>query len=196
LFEPFFTTKPEGRGTGLGLATVFGIMHQSGGRIAVESEKGRGTRFELFFPAESSTAAASPSVPAPADVPRGHETLLVVDDDSLVRSAAAAVLRRYGYEVLEAGSAGDALLIAEQHPYEIHAVVTDVVMPRMNGHILAERLKAMRPGLKVLITSGYTDDALLERGVETETFAFVPKPFTPSLLVSSIRALFDGSERP
>ena len=193
LFEPFFTTKPEGRGTGLGLATVFGVMHQSGGHIAVDSERGRGTTFTLFFRSVEAAGLLRPSAPVPPrPLPRGTETLLVVDDDALVRATALTVLRRSGYDVLEANSAGDALLAAEQYPGEIHAAITDVVMPRMNGRTLVERLRAARPQLKVLYVSGYTDEALRDRGIATDGNDFLPKPFVPSDLLGRVRAVLDA----
>jgi len=195
IFEPFFTTKAQGEGTGLGLATVFGIVQQSGGTIGVRSEPGKGTTFEVYFP----TADPAQVGPAAAAVPecvavRGSETILLVEDEERVRVLARAILRRYGYTVLEAQSPGDALLLCEQHPGPIHLLLTDVVMPRMSGRQLAERLVPIRPDMKVLYMSGYTDDVMVREGIQRSTIAFIQKPITPQRLAGKIRAVL-GSGR-
>jgi two-component system, cell cycle sensor histidine kinase and response regulator CckA len=193
IFEPFFTTKKLGEGTGLGLATVFGIVEQSGGTIAMQSELGKGTKFEVYFPA-SERVQLSPAVAARVESwgLRGSETILLVEDEGRVRNLARTILRRYGYTVLDAQSPGDALLMCEQHAGTIHLLLTDVVMPRMSGRQLAERLVPMRPEMKVLYMSGYMNDAVVRDGVQHASMSLIQKPITPEALARKIRALFDA----
>jgi CheY-like chemotaxis protein len=186
LFEPFFTTKELGKGTGLGLATTYGIVEQSGGFIRVESEAGRGTRFEVYLPAADS-APESPT-PLPADVGGGRETVMLVEDEQIVREVVRQMLERQGYEVLVAGDGAEALGLAEQHDGAIDVLATDVVMPRMNGRELADRLLPLRPGLRVLFMSGYTEDPAVWDGLEARE-AFLQKPFTAGDLNASLRGL-------
>jgi signal transduction histidine kinase/CheY-like chemotaxis protein len=186
LFEPFFTTKELGKGTGLGLATSYGIVEQSGGFIRVESEPNRGTRFEVYLPASDS--AAKEPAPLPTDAGGGRETVMLVEDEQVVRDVVHQMLERQGYEVLVAGDGEEALALAEQHEGQIDVLATDVVMPRMNGGELADRLLLRRPGLRILFMSGYAEDPAVWEGRE-ERKAFLQKPFTAGDLGAALRGL-------
>jgi CheY-like chemotaxis protein len=193
LFDPFFTTKDHGRGTGLGLSTVYGIVNQSGGEITVCSELGQGSTFKVFFPRFVSAAETPAFEGKPKEVPRGVETILVVEDDSNLRELVSRVLKKSGYEVHLAAGGVEAIAIAGDPLKLIDGVITDVVMPGMNGRELVEKLLEMRPGIASLLMSGYTDDEVLRRGVLQGDTAFLQKPFTPDQLARKVREVLDRS---
>jgi CheY-like chemotaxis protein len=189
-FEPFFTTKEQGKGTGLGLATVLGIVQQSGGGIAVETAPGAGTTFRIYLPAVGEALTHDETA---TDRPeRGHEAILLVEDESIVRELLARVLRTHGYAVIEAANGEEALAIAHAEPM-IDLLLTDVVMPGMSGRELSERLAAQRPGLRILYMSGYTDEAIVHHGVREGEAEFIAKPFTPDALARKVRGVLDAA---
>ena len=191
-FEPFFTTKERGKGTGLGLSTVFGIVTQNGGQIALSSEVGRGTRCDIYLPSSEGVAARASDATGRAFV-RGAETILLVEDEEQVRTVIAEILRKHGYHVIETGTPAQALLAAEERSTAIDLLLTDVVMPKMNGRQLAERVCQLRPELQVLYMSGYTDDLITQRGVSDAEVAFIAKPLTPAPLLAKIDELLAAS---
>ena len=190
LFEPFYTTKEPGKGTGLGLATVYGIVKQSGGHIWVASEPGRGARFTIYLPV-ASEAADVPTPPAPDDVPGGHETILLVEDEAEVRALVREVLQERGYRVVEAAGPREALHLASDSTRRFDLLVTDVVMPQMTGPALADLLTAEQPTMPVLFMSGYADSAVVEHGVLQTGRAYLQKPFTPMQLARVVRRVLD-----
>ncbi len=188
LFEPFFTTKEQGKGTGLGLSTVYGIIQQSGGSIWVESEPGRGARFRTYLPRVDEPAEPARKIDVRRSAaPAGTETVLLVEDEEAVRRLTRAVLRRNGYNVLVAANAEQALAALEQNRGPIDLLLTDVVLPGMGGTEIARRISQLRPGIKVVYTSGYTDRSFVENGVLKPGLAFIPKPFTPEDLLRKLR---------
>jgi signal transduction histidine kinase len=192
IFEPFFTTKELGKGTGLGLATVYGIIKQSNGHINVSSEPGHGTTFKIYLPMLLDTAHPPAGAVTPFTMPTGHETILLVDDDEGIRSLSRLVLESSGYQVLAAAHGQEALRLAERCLQPIHLLLTDVVMPHMSGYHLAESLCHSRPELKILYMSGYADDAIGRYGVVQALTPTLKKPFTPSTLAQKVREVLDS----
>lgn len=191
IFEPFFTTKGVGKGTGLGLATVFGIVKQSGGHINVYSEPGYGATFKVYLPKVEDQVTASKTLRAHRQAPQGNETILLVEDEPALLALSRHILHKQGYKVLEATQGEKAIKIAEQHEGKIHLLVTDVVMPGMSGRQIAERITVQRPEIKVLYLSGYTNDAVVRHGVLQSDTAFLQKPYTPSTLAQKVREVLD-----
>jgi signal transduction histidine kinase len=192
LFEAFFTTKPKGKGTGLGLTTCQTILSQCGGHIEVESASGQGTTFKIYFPRVDEALDRSEKTARSSEIPGGTETLLFVEDEPSVRNLACSVLEKQGYNVLRASNGQEGLRVASEHKGEpISLVITDVVMPQMSGKVMAEWLKATYPHVKVLFTSGYTDDAMAQHGLLERGAAFLQKPYTSAALARRIRELLD-----
>jgi CheY-like chemotaxis protein len=194
IFEPFFTTKAEGRGTGLGLSTVYGIVHQNKGSLAVESELDKGSTFHVFLPFAQPGRDVWPS-PERGPARRGSETILLVEDEPQVRRVCALTLRSLGYQVVVARDAEDAVKICAGDEHVVDAVLTDVVMPGISGVALVERLRALRPSLKALFMSGYTDRQIVDVSKLNESAAFIHKPFTPDGLGRQLRQLLDAAPR-
>ncbi len=193
IFEPFFTTKAIGKGSGLGLSTAYGIVEQSGGIISVDSEVGRGTTFKVYLPRELSATLPAPTKPHPSPCQAtGNETVLVVEDEEALRQLTVRLLEKAGYTVLAAADGEQALLACERHPDNIDLLLTDLVMPRMGGRLLAERLASLRRTLKILYMSGYTDDAIVHRGVLDMETQFLAKPFSEAELTRKVRTVLDG----
>ena len=191
VFEPFFTTKPEGKGTGLGLATVYGIVKQNRGFIDVHSEPGRGTTFEVYLP-RFAGEAERPAEKGDERPLTGTETVLLVEDEPALLQIVRETLESLGYRVLAASSPGDAVLLCETHPGEIHVLLTDVVMPTMNGNELRGRLERIKPGLRTVLMSGYAADTTTRRGIVDPGRCFIQKPFTREALASKIREALQG----
>jgi CheY-like chemotaxis protein len=192
VFEPFFTTKEPGRGTGLGLSTVYGIVRQSGGHISVYSELGAGTTFKIYLPRLDEPAVPD-ATPAPTRATGGTETVLLVEDEEMVREMLQETLAGAGYRLLVAADANHALAQAAAHRGSIQLLLTDVVMPGGSGRELAERLSLARPGIRVLYVSGYTEEAIVRHGVLARDVAFLGKPFTPDELLARVRQLLDAA---
>jgi CheY-like chemotaxis protein len=191
LFEPFFTTKSGGAGTGLGLATVFGVVKQSGGGIYVYSEPGRGTTFKIYLPAAATPAAGEEPVAEP-EAEGGTETIMVVEDDEGVRDLVRLMLEANGYEVLTAHDADEAARVCTERPCGVDLLLTDVMMPDVNGRVLAERLGALSPSMRILFMSGYSDEAVHRHGVLGDNAAFLEKPFTERTLARKVREVLDA----
>jgi CheY-like chemotaxis protein len=191
IFEPFFTTKELGKGTGLGLSMVYGAVEQCGGAVVAESEPGSGTVMRIYLPRMADAADNAPS-DEPGEPPGGTETILLVEDEPAIRSLTQRSLAAAGYIVLEAGDGAEALERLAAHTGSVDLLLTDIVMPGMNGRELAARVVKARPGVKVLYTSGYTDDAMLRRGVLADPRRFIPKPYTPQQLQRKVRDVLDS----
>jgi two-component system, cell cycle sensor histidine kinase and response regulator CckA len=193
IFEPFFTTKGGTKGTGLGLATVYGIVKQSGGYIWVYSEPGKGSTFKVYFPRVGEKAEADTRGGQKSSAKRGSETVLLVEDDDAVRELAETILSSQGYKVLSANSPKRAEEIATERSKEIDLVLTDVIMPSLSGRELVRRLIALNSKLRVLYMSGYTDNVIAQGGVLEEGLAFLQKPFTPRVLAQKVREVLDAA---
>jgi CheY-like chemotaxis protein len=196
LFEPFFTTKEAGKGTGLGLATIHGLVKQAGGAIRVDSVQGRGTVFHVYLPRAEQDLSLQRAAPEHEFLPSGDETILLVEDDVLIRDLTHSILESQGYNVLEAEDGLEANRVAAGYAGRIHLLLSDVILPGGNGNVVADRLLQTRPNTKVLFMSGYTDDAIDHHGVLDPGVNFIPKPFTPEDLLHKVRAVLDGSDQP
>jgi two-component system, cell cycle sensor histidine kinase and response regulator CckA len=196
LFEPFFSTKSRGRGAGLGLSTVYGVISQSGGHLELDSTPGRGTVFKIYLPQIDQPATPQKPDPATVKLPQGSETVLLVEDEDEVRAAVCESLRMRGYIVLNARHGKEAVMICRRHTGSIHLLLTDVVMPQMTGPELVQRVSPVHPEMKVLYVSGYTSDALHQRNLMEPGTAFLQKPFTPEALARQVRVVLDTPLRP
>jgi CheY-like chemotaxis protein len=192
IWEPFFTTKPPGEGTGLGLASVYGAVKQSGGFVWADSEPGRGTTVQVYWPQSPAKQEQLEESSKPAAVEGGNETILIVEDENLVRALAVRVLKARGYRCYEARSAEEAIRLFEQDEIQFDLVITDVVMPGMSGGGLGEHLERLRPGVPVLFTSGFTDEDVIRRGLLENNRPFLQKPSTPQELARKVRAVLDA----
>jgi CheY-like chemotaxis protein len=195
-FEPFFTTKPRGEGTGLGLATVYGIVKQSGGYVWLYSEPGRGTTFRVYIPRvdEASRGRDAVALPPPSPAPRGEETLLLVEDSAALRDLILEVLEQHGYRVLHAAHGEQALEVLREHEAAVDLLLTDVVMPKLGGKDLADEVRARHPGIRVIYMSGYTDGAISRAGILGEGVTLLEKPFSSERLTRAVREALDRPE--
>jgi two-component system cell cycle sensor histidine kinase/response regulator CckA len=191
VFEPFFTTKEEGKGTGLGLSTVYGIVKQSEGNIWIYSEPGHGTTFKIYFPLVEELLEEVKEKVVGEELSRGSETVLVVEDEQEVRKLAVQILRELGYRILEADQGAEAFCVCGKHKGPIHLLLTDVVMPKMSGRELVERILEIRPEVKVLYMSGYTDNVIVHHGILERGINFIQKPFTVEALAQRVREVLD-----
>jgi CheY-like chemotaxis protein len=196
IFDPFFTTKEPGKGTGLGLSTVYGIIKQSGGSIWVNSELGKGTVFEIYLPRVEGEHEVLDSQPmeSQTETVTGTECILLVEDEAVVRNLVRDVLRMYGYRVLEVQNGGEALRLASEHDGPIQLMLTDLVMPDINGRLLAERMATVRPNMRVLYMSGYTASVIAHLDISKPGEIFFQKPFSPDMLVRRIREVLDSPQ--
>jgi CheY-like chemotaxis protein len=195
IFEPFFTTKERGRGTGLGLATVYGIVQQNGGEIKVTSSPGEGSTFSIYLPRFEGQMDLSKEPRARTPIRRSSETMLVVEDHEGVRSLIVGALALAGYRVLQAGSGAEALVQVQQYPHPIHMLITDVIMPGMTGKEVAGRVAELRPGIKVLYISGYSGEVIAHRGVLDAGVDYLPKPFTPDTLTAKVHEMLGPTKK-
>ena len=195
VFEPFFTTKELGKGTGLGLSTVYGIVKQSGGYVWAYSELGQGSTFKVYLPRVDAPVEVTHRAPEPEGTPAGTETILLAEDDDLLRPLARSLLEKVGYTVLAAANAEEALALASKHPGPIALLVADVVMPGESGRQLGRRLAPLRPETRVLYVSGYTDDAIVHHGLLEPGLNYLQKPFTPAALARKVREVLDAQPR-
>jgi CheY-like chemotaxis protein len=193
IFEPFFTTKPPEKGTGLGLSTVYGIVQQSGGTIQVHSDPASGTTFKIYFPRVPGKMEPMPMIDSLEPAPRGTETILIVEDQDNVAAVVRASLQMCGYHVFEARHGAEALQVWHEHGASIHLIITDVVMPVMNGPEFVRRARATRPNIKVLYMSGYTEQGFTALDLLSPNDGFLPKPFVPNALTRKVREILDSS---
>jgi CheY-like chemotaxis protein len=192
MFDPFFTTKEKGKGTGLGLSTVYGIVKQSGGNLWVYSEPGHGTTFKVYLPQLTTAPETIEAKSAEPAMAMGSETILLVEDEDVVRGLAQKILEQSGYKVLAASRGEEAISLGMECAEEIHLLLTDVVMPGTSGKEVANRLRKLLPGLRVVFMSGYTDEAIVHHGVLDSNVEFIQKPFTPNSLVRKVREVLDS----
>ncbi|MGH6877158.1 MAG: ATP-binding protein, partial [Rhizomicrobium sp.] len=196
IFDPFFTTKPVGQGTGLGLATVYGIIKQTGGFVGVESEVGKGTVFSIYLPRHKGESVAQPAErPPPRDI-TGQDTILLVEDEEAVRSFAARALKLRGYQVLEAAGGEEALELVRRHPGAIHLLITDVVMPNMDGPTLVRAVRRLRPDLAVIFMSGYAEEAFRRHDENAADLHFLAKPFGLKQLAAKVKDVLSNAPEP
>jgi CheY-like chemotaxis protein len=191
IFEPFFTTKEMGRGTGLGLATCYGIVRQHGGYIHVYSEPDRGSTFHIYFPRVESEETPIPPAETPTEMPRGNETILLAEDEKMVREFACKTLQAQGYQVIQAEDGEVAAQIARLRAEPIHLLITDLVMPRLSGVALARQFQALYPEASILFISGYTENAMIHQGETRGDFQLLHKPFTAAALARRVRDILD-----